>query len=95
MAPKTAGAGGTMSVGPTSGSLLNLSDAQLADLAAASYIFGSTNAGNLTVNTAPRLRRCPGHLHQRRQYHPRRDADQELRHGDGRLPVPGERQYHQ
>ncbi|MEJ0010442.1 MAG: hypothetical protein WDN72_08085 [Alphaproteobacteria bacterium] len=42
----------TMSVGPSSGSTFNLADSQIADFTAASYIFGSTNAGNLTINTA-------------------------------------------
>ncbi|MEJ0010440.1 MAG: hypothetical protein WDN72_08075 [Alphaproteobacteria bacterium] len=42
---------GTMSVGPSSGSTLNLTTVLLADLNGASYVFGSTSAGNLTVNT--------------------------------------------
>ncbi len=50
--------GNSIGIGPTSGSTDNFSDAMIADISAASYIFGATTAGdgsattgNMTINT--------------------------------------------
>ena len=41
-----------MAVGPSSGSTLNLPSSVLSSFSAGSYVFGSTSAGNVTVNTS-------------------------------------------
>ncbi|MEJ0010443.1 MAG: hypothetical protein WDN72_08090 [Alphaproteobacteria bacterium] len=82
----------SMYTGPTSGGTLNLSDAQLADLTAASYIFGSTTTGTGTPNTANNTVNTGFDFGDHNvtfisggQHQPRRDADQTVGHRDGEL----------